>query len=103
MRRNAAIKKNPIRKQALPRIDRTRHCGIAKRVLIIAVLVMIVALPVTGSISITDVTRSPRVETVHLNYLESICSLPHLPHSTDSLLDAWGDHQRNRHAVSVFW
>jgi hypothetical protein len=100
---NAAIKKNPVRRQAWPRRDRTRHRGIiTRRVLIIAVLVMIVVLPVTRSISITDVTRSPRVETVHLDYLESICSLPHLPHSTDSLLDAWGDHQRNRHVVCVF-
>ncbi len=97
MTAKAAIKKNPIRRQAG---DRTwRH--LTKRVLIIAVLVMIVLLPVTGSISTTDVTRSPRVETEHLGYLQSICSLPHLPHSTDNPLDAWGDHQRNRYSVCI--
>ena len=100
MTANAPIKKNPLRGQARPRRDRTWH-QLTRRVLIIAVLVMIVMLPVTGSISTADVTRSARVETEHLGYLQSICSLPHLPHSTDSPLDAWGDHQRNRHSVCV--
>ncbi len=101
MMANATITVNPARRQVSPRRDRVRKCSTAKRALVLAVLVMVVVLPVTGSISITDIARSPRVETARLDCHHSIYSLPHLPHPIDSPLDAWENHQRNRYAVCV--
>lgn len=97
MTTNATITENNTRRQASLRRNGLRYRDITKRALTIAVLVMIVSLPITRSISTVDVARSPRVDLLHVarDHL-SVYSLPHLPHTTDSIFDAWEKHLRNR-------
>ncbi len=79
--------------------QRDRHCyrDIATKVVVVALLVMIASLPVAGSISTTDNTRPLGAVTAQLcRYHLAAYSLPHLPHTTDSLFDTPMKHPRNR-------
>ncbi len=67
--------------------------GILKRMLTVAVLVTMIALPLTCLVSAVDVDHPPRVEATHLEYLR-LYVLPHLPYTDDSLFDAWGKYPR---------
>ncbi len=94
MTANVTITPNNTRRRAVPNRVMTRDLCIIKRALTIAVLIMIVVLPVTSLISIVDVGRPVRVEAIHLEYHHTTYSLPHLPHTTDTLLDGWEKYPR---------
>jgi hypothetical protein len=61
--------------------------GVAKKVIIVAVLAMIASLPAAGCISAPDYTRAPAAATAQLSrYRLAEYSLPHLPLATEGRL-----------------
>jgi hypothetical protein len=86
------------------RWGRRWYRGFAKKAVVLAVLVMIAALPVTACISATDNTRSLGAASVHLGrYHLAAYSLSHLPHTIEGYFETRMKHQRKRFfAVRTF-
>ncbi len=91
---NATITTNNTRREAVLGRMTVRDRGVLKKALTLAVLVMIAVLPITGLISAADAGHSPHVETPHLDYHKTLYSPPHLPHTTDNLLEGWEKYPR---------
>ncbi len=94
MTANAPITPNNTRRPAVPRRAMVRVRRNVIRALTITVLVIILVLPVTGLISAVGVGHPARVEEIRLDYHHTTYSLPHLPHTTDTLLEGWEKYPR---------
>jgi hypothetical protein len=95
MKTNATIKENRAR-QRIPG-GKGRHRGFAQRALVIAVLVLIAALPITASIFTEDFARSSSVAMARLGRLQVVVYSPlHLPHTTDDIFDTQVKRPRHR-------
>lgn len=84
------------------RRDPPPYRGIAKKAVVMAVLVMIAALPVTACVSAADNTRSAGAALVRpVRYPPAVYSLPHLPHPIGGHFDTRIKHQRKRFLQSA--
>ncbi len=84
---NATITPNNTRRHAELSSVTGRDNYILRRALTVTVLLMIVMLPLTGLITAVNVGHPARVDALRLDYHHTTYSLPHLPHTTDNLLD----------------
>ena len=77
------------------RRDRPSYHDIVKKVVFMAVLVMIAALPVTACVSATDDTRSKGAAVVRpVRYPLAVYSLTHLPNTIEGHFDTRIKHPR---------
>ena len=84
------------------RRDRPAYHDIVKKVVVMAVLVMIAALPVTVSVSATDNTRSTSAAVVRLvRYPLAVYALPHLPNTIEGRFDTRIKHPRKHFLQSA--
>ncbi len=94
MTANATITPNYTRRLVVPSRATVRNGRIVRRALTITVLIMLLVMPVTGLISAVDVGHPARIEVIHLDYHHTTYSLPHLPQTTDTLLEGWEKYPR---------